>query len=44
MIDYLNDSDGDLRIENGDFVTGPSNEQSMSNLLVLQKGELRQFP
>lgn len=42
-IDYLHDSD-DLKIANGDFVTGESTQQHQSLLVRLKKGELRQFP
>lgn len=43
-IDYLHDSDDDLKIENGDFVKGESTKQHQGLLVRLKKGELRQFP
>ena len=42
--DYLLDNDYDLRIENGDFVVGESTNQHQDLLMILEKGELRQFP
>lgn len=42
--DYLLDNDFDLRIENGDFVAGESSAQHQQLLLLLEKGELRQYP
>lgn len=44
MTDYLLDTDFDLRIENGDFVVGESSAQHQQLLLLLEKGELRQYP
>lgn len=43
-IDYLNDANDDLLIQNGDFVIGESSQQHQSLLLRLKKGELRQYP
>lgn len=42
--DYLHDDDFDLKIENGDFVVGESTQQHQQLLLLLEKGELRQYP
>jgi hypothetical protein len=41
--DYLH-IDDDLKIADGDFVTGESTLQHQQLLLRLKKGELRQFP
>lgn len=41
--DYLH-IDDDLKIEDGDFVTGESTLQHQSLLIRLKKGELRQYP
>lgn len=42
--DYLLDTDFDLRIEAGDFVVGESTTQHQDLLMLLEKGELRQYP
>ena len=42
--DYLLDDDFDLKIANGDFVVGESTAQHQQLLLLLEKGELRQYP
>lgn len=42
--DYLFDNDGDLLIQNGDFVIGESTAQHQDSLMLLEKGELRQYP
>jgi len=42
--DYLLDEDFDLRIEDGDFISGESTTQHQDLLMMLNKGELRQFP
>lgn len=36
--------DGDLQIENGDFVIGHSDQQHVNDLLIAQKGEYTQNP
>lgn len=43
-IDYLHDADDDLKIADGDFVSGESTKQHQSLLVRTKKGELRQFP
>lgn len=42
--DILLDENGDIKIENGDFVIGVSENQEIEDLLLLKKGELKQFP
>jgi hypothetical protein len=42
--DYLLTDDFDLKIANGDFVVGESSAQHQQLLLLLEKGELRQYP
>lgn len=42
--DFLLDENGDLLIQNGDFVIGESNDQEVATLLQLNKGELKEFP
>jgi len=36
--------DGDLQIENGDFIIGDSDQQHVEDLLIAQKGEYTQNP
>lgn len=42
--DYLLDEDGDLLIQNGDFVVGPSDDQHIADILQSFQGEWKQFP
>ena len=42
--DFLYDDDGDLLIIDGDFATGLSDEQHVSDILSANKGDYRQFP
>lgn len=42
--DYQLDEDGDLLIENGDFVVGPSDQQHIVDILQAFQGEYKQFP
>ncbi|MDN3621352.1 hypothetical protein QWY81_17930 [Polaribacter undariae] len=42
--DFLLDENGDLRIANGDFVIGDSENQEIEALLVSMKGEFKEFP
>lgn len=42
--DYLLDDDGDLLIQNGDFVSGPSDDQHVYDVLQSFPGEWKQFP
>jgi hypothetical protein len=42
--DILFDEEGDLKIANGDFVIGDSNDQEIENLLVSAKGAFKEFP
>lgn len=44
MKDILLDTDGDLRIENGDLVTGTSDVQNQELLLKTFKGEWKENP
>lgn len=44
MIDLLLDENYDLDIAGGDLVAGESTRQHQSLLLVIEKGELREFP
>lgn len=44
MIDILLDTDFDLKIAGGDFVVGESTRQHQQLLLLIEKGELREFP
>ena len=37
-------TDGDLDIQDGDFVIGPSEEQEIDFIIRSHKGEWRQFP
>ena len=42
--DILLDENSELRIENGDFVVGPSDKQSMQSILNSFPGWWKQFP
>ncbi|MBC7399853.1 MAG: hypothetical protein H7289_07885 [Mucilaginibacter sp.] len=44
MKDFLLTADFDLKIENGDFVIGESNQQHQQCLLLAEKGAYKQFP
>lgn len=44
MQDFLLDDNGDLKIENGDFVLGNSDVQHQELLLLMDKGELKENP
>ena len=42
--DFLLDENGDLLIENGDFVTGPSDNQHIQDIINFNTGFLKQYP
>lgn len=42
--DLLRDENGDLKIVNGDFAIGKSDQQHVEDILRLQPGELKEFP
>lgn len=42
--DFLLDEDGDLLIQNGDFVVGPSDVQHVEDIIQSFLGEWKQFP
>jgi hypothetical protein len=44
MNDFLLDENGDLLIENGDFVIGDSSSQHQKDILMATKGEFKEFP
>ena len=44
MTDLILTDDFDLKIEGGDFVFGDATEQNQDLLLLIDKGQLRQFP
>lgn len=44
MQDFLLDDNGDLKIENEDFVLGNSDVQHQELLLLMDKGELKENP
>lgn len=44
MKDLLLDENGDLKIENGDFVVGKSDEQHQLDIMLAEKGEFKEFP
>jgi hypothetical protein len=44
MIDILHDSTGDLIIANNDLVIGTSDVQHQNDLLLTEKGSIKQFP
>lgn len=44
MNDLILDTDYDLKIANGDLVAGESTQQHQALLILIEKGELREFP
>lgn len=44
MNDLLLDNNGDLKIENGDFVIGDATLQNQNAILQSQKGEFKEHP
>lgn len=42
--DFLLDDDGDLLIQNGDFVVGPSDPQHVEDIIESFIGEWKQYP
>lgn len=44
MVDFILDENGDLAIENGDFVLGEADQQNVELLLFSNKGEFKEFP
>jgi hypothetical protein len=42
--DFLNDDDGDMLINDGDFVSGLSDDKHVSDILSANKGFYRQYP
>lgn len=42
--DYALDDDGDLKIQDGDFVVEPSDTQHVKDILEAFPGEYKQFP
>jgi hypothetical protein len=43
-VDFLLDSDLDVRTENGDFMTGETTEQNQQVLLLCNKGDFKENP
>ena len=44
VYDLMLDEEGDLLIENGDFVIGESTQQNIGLILISEKGEWRHAP
>ena len=44
VYDLMLDADGDLLIENGDFVIGETTQQNIGLILISEKGEWRHTP
>lgn len=44
MTDILLDKDGDILIENGDFVIGDATNQNQELILIAHKGEFKESP
>lgn len=44
MQDFLMDENGDLLIQNGDFVIGNSELQHQEDILAAHKGEYKEYP
>lgn len=43
-IDFLNGPDGNLLIQNGDFVVGPSDEQHNLSIMRANPGDWKEYP
>lgn len=44
MVDLLKDMNADLQIVNNDLVMGQSDDQHREDLLLCEKGSIKQFP
>lgn len=44
MTDIILDNSGDLKLQNGDFVLGYSDNQHQEHILMATKGEFKEFP
>ena len=44
MKDLLKDNDGDVAIANNDLVVGYSDQQHRQDLLLIEKGAVKQYP
>lgn len=44
MVDLIKDIDGDLLITNDDLVIGVSDQQHRSDLIITEKGAIKQYP
>lgn len=44
MQDFVLTKNGDLKIENGDFSIGRSDEQHQQHIILANKGEYKEFP
>lgn len=44
MTDMILDNTEDLKIENGDFVIGYSDNKHQEHILIASKGEFKEFP
>lgn len=44
VYDFIQDSDGDLKIENNDIVIGPSNNQHVLDVMAAVPGWFKKFP
>jgi hypothetical protein len=44
MQDVLYHTDGDLLIEDGDFVVGYSDDQHRDDIMMVDKGDYKEFP
>ena len=42
--DFIFDSDGDIKIFNGDLAVEPSDNQHIQDIFLANKGQFRQFP
>lgn len=44
MNDLLKDTDGDLMLADNDIIVGYSDEQQREDLVIVEKGAIKQFP
>jgi hypothetical protein len=43
-VDFIREADNEIKIANGDFVIGLSDEQHIEDLLIAAPGDVKQFP
>lgn len=43
-VDFIREADNEIKIANGDFVVGLSDEQHIEDILLAAPGDVKQFP